>query len=70
MIKSNFSLGLHRKPSRTLDIFEEEYENYKHSSGNNDILIEEKSKSDSRNYFRIFDSEIRFIVSHLRTRLR
>ena len=66
MIKSNFSLNLNRKPSRSYDIFQEEYENFQTSF----ISIQQKSKSDCQLYFKIFDSDIRFIVSHLRTRLK
>lgn len=29
MIRNNFALNLNRKPSRSSDIFQEEYENYK-----------------------------------------
>lgn len=66
MVNNNFSLNLNRKPSRSFDIFQEEYENFQASF----INIQEKSKSDCQTYFKMFDSNIRLIVSHLRTKLK
>lgn len=66
MVKGNFAMGLNRKPSRSYDIFQEEYENCEENAS----LIEEKSASDQHNYFKLFDQDPRLVISHLRTRLR
>lgn len=59
-------MGLNRKPSRSYDIFQEEYQNCEEKCP----LIEEKSISDKHNYFKLFDQNPRLVISHLRTRLR
>lgn len=65
MVKGNFTMGLSRKPSRSYDIFQEEYQNCEENP-----LIEEKAASDQHNYFKLFDQDPRLVISHLRTRLR
>lgn len=66
MVKGNFAMGLSRKPSRSYDTFQEEYQNCEENAQ----LIKEKPASDQHNYFKLFDQDPRLVISHLRTRLR